>query len=407
MVKKRYQSFHLILLFTLVFLITTVNPPVHAYLNNPNDKYLMDQWGWLNIYADVTYSNGYRGDNATIVAVIDTGIDLDHPDLKDNIYTNLAEKYGTPGVDDDGNGYIDDIHGWNFVDDTNDTSDHDGHGSHCAGIIAATDNSIGICGVAPDVQILPIKVIETHKGDLSNLVDAITYACIMNASVISMSLGADPDEVGPLLKNKINNVISAAYYGNGTVLVAAAGNTDPLGIEEVMYPACNPLVIAVGATTKSNTKAYYSNYGNEVELAAPGGDSSAAIISTYNESNYAQLGGTSMACPHVSGVVALLLQWNKTLTPDEVRARLNSTAIDLGDPGKDKYFGYGLVNAAGALGLPQAHVYNPIVDWFFRNLWWILTLALAAVFLIIYYALRSKPKGGEPAYSASTTYDYY
>ena len=161
--KKRYFSFFLIT--CLVFTVTTILPTNnYAYLNNPSDKYLMQQWGWLNIYCDVTYVNGYRGNTSTIVAVIDTGIDLDHPDLQENIYTNPGEIPN--GADTDGNGYIDDIHGWNFVlgQDNNNTEDNDGHGTHCSGIIAGIDNTIGVCGVAPDVKILPVKVIETKTG---------------------------------------------------------------------------------------------------------------------------------------------------------------------------------------------------------------------------------------------------
>jgi subtilisin family serine protease len=399
----RKKTFHTFLLSSLIFMMTMVFPPIHAYGSNPSDAKLMQQWGWLRIYADVAYSNGYRGNNTTLVAVIDTGIDLDHPDLQENIYTN---PYEIPnGLDDDGNGYIDDIHGWNFVDDNNDTGDHDGHGSHCSGIIAGIDNTIGIAGVAPDVQILPIKVIETQSGDLSKLVGAIAYACTMNASVISMSIGSDPDTVGAVLKNKINTVISQAYYGNGTVLVAAAGNTKGGGIEEVTYPACNPLVIAVSATTKSDTLANYSNYGIEVEIAAPGGDERGAILSTYNESNYASLGGTSMACPHVSGVVALILQWNSSMTPDEIRARINSTAIDLGAPGKDILFGHGLISAAACLGLPMSHTYSPALDWIYRNAWWMILATIGIIILFIYSAVKKKPKSDSTYYP--TTSDYY
>ncbi len=381
----RKKQFQILLFVCLLFIAPAFFSCSFAYLNNPYDDRIMDQWGWLAIYADVAYANGYRGTNSTIVAVIDTGIDLDHPDLVDNLYTNPSETAN--GVDDDNNSYVDDIHGWNFVDDTNDTSDHDGHGSHCAGIIAANDNAIGICGVAPDVKILPIKVIESGSGDLDELVDAIAYARIMGASVISMSIGADPDSVGGGLRILIDAEILLAHLAE-IVLVAAAGNTDPVGIQEIMYPACNEYVISVGATTKSNTKAFYSNYGPEIDIAAPGGDTSGAIISTYNESNYKNLGGTSMACPHVSGVVALMLQWNGTLTADEVRARINDTAIDLGTTGWDEEFGHGLINAAGCLGLPMDHTYNPILDWIIRNMWWILLLGVIAVLAIIFNATK-------------------
>ncbi|MHA1264431.1 MAG: S8 family peptidase [Candidatus Helarchaeota archaeon] len=399
-VRHKFSTLFLffLLLFNFAFLPLTL-----AYGNNPNDPRLIDQWGWYNIYADTAYANGYRGSNTTIVAVIDTGIDLDHPDLKDNIYTNPSEAAGMDGVDDDFNNFTDDIHGWNFVDDSNDTSDHDGHGSHCAGIIAAISNNIGICGVAPNVTILPIKVIETESGTMSNLDDAINYAIAMGASVISMSIGSDPDISLPSsLRNSINAAIDAAY-ASGIVLVAAAGND--YHTTKVAYPASNSKVIAVAAVTKSNTHAPYSNQGSDVEISAPGGYFN-GIISTYNESNYVNAIGTSMATPHVSGVIALMLQKNASMTPDQIRQKINETAIDLDDPGWDKRTGEGLINAAGCLDLPMIHSYDPVIDWLNRNLWWILLLSGVIIVLVIYTLVR-KPKVTPTTTYAETTYEYY
>lgn len=373
MIKKRI--FHIFSIITLILMVTAVLPPIHAYGNNPDDPKVSDQWGWYNIYTDVAYANGYRGDNTTIVAVIDTGIDLNHPDLAANIFTN---PYEVPnGLDDDFNGYIDDIHGWNFVADSNDTSDHDGHGSHCAGIIAGVDNTIGIIGVAPNVKILPVKVIETESGDMGVLAEAINYSRMMGAKIISMSIGTD--DVAFPGKTQINIAINIAY-ASGVVLVAAAGND---GVNDVSYPAAHTNVIAVAATTKSNGHASYSNTGPEIEISAPGGDASAAIISTYNDSNYRYAAGTSMACPHVSGVIALILQWNNTLTPAEIRTLIHTNAIDLGTPGWDSTFGYGLINVAGCLGLPQEHTYDPILGWILNNIWWMLLTIFAVIVIII------------------------
>lgn len=394
MIKKRV--FHVFLLLSLFLISTTFLPAIIAYGTNPNDPKLLDQWGWYNIFADVAYSNGYRGNSSIIVAVIDTGIDLDHPDLQGNIFINQAEYSGTADFDDDGNGFKDDIYGWNFVIGQNDSdvSDNDGHGSHCAGIIAAIDNTIGVCGIAPDVTILPIKVIETESGDLSVLADAIDYAVMMNASVISMSIGAATP--GGATKIAIDTAISNAY-ASGVVLVAAAGNDEA---NDVSYPAEHLDVIAVAAVTKSNEHAPYSNYGNEIEIAAPGGYSN-AIISTDNEADYIGKAGTSMATPHVAGVIALIKQWNSTLTPDQIRQRINETADDLGTPGKDVYTGAGLINAAGCLGLPKVHTYDPFIGWLLQNLWWIALIVIAIVILII-YSLVKKPK--TPKYESS--YDY-
>jgi len=386
MTKK--QSIRITMVICSLFIISSFFPSVHGYLNNPNDEYLMQQWGWLNIYADVAYSNNYRGNSSTIVAVIDTGIDLDHPDLQANIFTNPNEIPGN-GVDDDHNGYPDDIHGWNFVSNDSNTDDNDGHGTHVAGIIAAISNCIGICGVAPNIKILPIKVIEQENGSTALLHKAILYACSMKAKVISMSLGSNDNDTDTYKASE------TAYHDYNITLVAAAGNS---GSGVVHYPAAYEHVIAVAATTKSNEHAFYSNYGPQIDIAAPGGDSSGLIISTFLNGTYEEKAGTSMATPFVSGAIALMLQWNHTLTPDQVRARLNETAIDLGDLGYDYYFGAGLVNVAGILGLPMVHTYNPILDWFIRNIWWIGLIGIAVVILIIYMALRKKPK----PYSSST-----
>jgi subtilisin family serine protease len=397
MEKRRYLYISLIF-FLFIFVINVI--PVHAYGDNPNDRRLNEQWGWLKIYCDVAYANDYRGLNTTLVAVIDTGIDLDHPDLQENIYVNQVELYGTNGVDDDGNGYVDDIHGWNFVDDNNDTSDHDRHGSHCAGIIAAVSNTEGICGAAPDVKILPVKVIETESGNMNVLADAINYSRAMGADVISMSIGTD--DVAFPGKAAINLAIALAY-ADGVVLVAAAGND---AVHDVSYPAANANVIAVSATTKSNELAFYSNWGPEIEIAAPGGDQNGAILSCDNESGYISLGGTSMACPFVAAVAALLLQWNVTLTPTEVRDRLTSTATDLGTAGDDEEFGAGLLNAAAALGLPESHVYSPILDWILINLWWMILIGVGFI-LLIALGRRKGPSKSKSTYYPDTVPEYY
>jgi len=388
-------NIRILLVICSLFIARTFLPSALAYLNNPYDEYLMQQWGWLRIYADVAYANNYRGDNSTIVAVIDTGIDLDHPDLQANIYTNPGEIPGIPGVDDDGNGYIDDVHGWNFVGPNNNTEDNDGHGTHVSGIIAAIDNTIDICGVAPHIKILPIKVIETESGNLNLLTKAINYSVKMGAKIISMSIGTNTTFSDP----QIDIAIKYAYLHNVT-LVAAAGNDKS---NKVSYPACNPYVIAVAATTSSDGHAFYSNTGPEINISAPGGDSSGGIISTYKNGGYISLAGTSMACPHVSSAIALMLQWNNSLTPAEIRARLIATAIDLGTPGRDDEFGAGLVNVAGILGLPMVHTYNPTLDWFLRNIWWIGLIGIAVILLIIFSALKKTPQGSSsstPSYSS-------
>jgi len=289
----------------------------------PNDPYLSKQWGWFDIHADKAYASGYQG-KGVVVAVLDTGVDHKHPDLKANI-----------------------VEGWNFVDNNNDTTDLDGHGTHVAGIIAATSNNrVGIAGIAPEAKIMPLKVLSESGGAWINLDKAILYAANHGAKIISMSLGG---QVTTVLSPTVLAAILIAYQKNVT-LVAAAGNENT-GAKS--YPAAYPNVIAVSAISQNHTRASFSNYGNYITFAAPGVE----ILSTmptypvtlttqYGISeNYDYLTGTSMACPFVSGVVALLLSKHPGLTPKMVRDTLVAQAIDIGEKNWDPYFGYGLPDA--------------------------------------------------------------
>ncbi|WMW21768.1 S8 family serine peptidase [Methanolobus mangrovi] len=249
------------------------------------------------------------------VAVIDTGIDYTHPDLAPNYYG-----------------------GYDFVNGDTDPMDDNGHGTHVAGIIAAVDNDdIIIVGVAPDAELYALKALDSQlDGQISDINAAIDWAIQEDMDIISMSLGSSTDFIS------LRRMCQEAY-DEGIVLVAAAGN-DCGG--NVNYPAAYDSVIAVSAMEKNGSIACFSNIGPEVELAAPG----VSILSTYKEDGYASIAGTSMATPHVSGVVALLLSANPSLTPDEVRSILQNSATDLGDSGWDDEYGYGLVNAYDAIG---------------------------------------------------------
>lgn len=305
------------------------------------------------------------GSAQVLVGVVDSGIDFSHPDLQQNIYKNTAE-IPNNGIDDDGNGYIDDYQGWDFVDAPNmdglgdyldrdnDASDENYHGTHVSGIIGAdTNNGIGIAGTAWNVRILPIRAgFRTEDDGYLEDDDAaagIIYAADMGCNVINISWG--DSNYSPIIEDACNYAIS-----KGAIIVASAGNTPgPV----CSYPARLNNVIAVGAVTNAEQLASFSSYGIDLDVVAPGQE----IFSTYGgNSQYSHLSGTSMAAPFVTGAVALLLSQNPSLDYQQVRARLHASAKDLGDKGFDNKFGAGLLDVEKLLKLPSAHtiiVNNP------------------------------------------------
>lgn len=257
------------------------------------------------------------------VAVIDTGIDKDHPDLIANIKggRNYIIKKGS-------------VNPANWDDDN-------GHGTHVAGIIAASDNEIGVIGVAPTADLYAVKVLNRNgSGSLSDVIAGIDWAVGNNMDVINMSLGADSSSLS--FKEAVDNAYSA-----GVVVVAAAGNDGA----EVDYPAAYGSVIAVAATNSSNVRPSWSSFGPEVELSAPG----VYVRSTWKDNGYNTISGTSMASPHVAGTAALILaspvlpgfdaDTDGVWDASEVRSALQATADNLGAPGFDNYYGFGLVDA--------------------------------------------------------------
>jgi len=236
------------------------------------------------------------------VAVLDTGISK-HKDLK---------------IKD----------GVSFV--SPDFNDNNGHGTAVAGVTAALLNNKGIVGVAPDVDLYAVKIMEGSNGDLSNAIAGVEWAIDNNVDIVSMSFGMES-------YSQIFKEVLEGAYNNGILLVAAAGNE-----EDILYPAKYSDVIAVGAVDKDNNKVAFSSYGYELELVAPGVD----INSTSLNNEYSLLSGTSMAAPHVAGVTALIKAYNSSLTNAEIRAKLRNDALDLGAIGKDDYYGYGLVQAS-------------------------------------------------------------
>jgi serine protease len=298
----------------------------------PNDPYFDYQWHLLGL-DDGGIGMESAWDIATgssvTVAVIDTGITAG-TDLADTCF----------------------VSGYDFVNDDNDPSDDNGHGTHVAGTVAqSTNNNLGVCGVAFDACLMPVKVLDQDGyGTYTDIIDGINFAVNNGADIISMSLEGSAHSQG--LEDACENA-----YNNGVTCVAASGNSGQNG---VAYPAAyDDYVIAVGATRYDKTRAYYSNYGSSLDVVAPGGDiyvdqngdeyADGVLQQTFDPDwGYFFWQGTSMATPHVSGVAALLYS-NGVTTPNGIRDALESTAYDLGSTGWDMYYGYGLINAYDAL----------------------------------------------------------
>lgn len=294
------------------------------------------QWGPAAIGLPALWNQPKITSKRPVIAIIDTGVDIEHPDLAANIWTNDKEANGIDGEDDDNNGFADDIHGWDFVNQTSKIADYNGHGTHCAGIAAAVgDNGIGITGANPDALIMPIAVLQSDgTGDIATIIKGIDYATANGADVISMSLGVYSYSFA------LEQSLAKAY--SKTVLVAAAGN-DGLNINPLngsygapMYPAAFQFVFGVMASTTQSDLADFSNYDYDgpilscynndetlynYELAAAGKD----IISTFPNGRYRKMNGTSMACPLAAGAISRLLECKNYINKEYLFADLIHT----------------------------------------------------------------------------------
>ncbi|MEA1894766.1 MAG: S8 family serine peptidase [Euryarchaeota archaeon] len=328
---------------------------------NPNVKYVEPDyifnataqqlpWGVERIGAPIVH--GYNRGSGVKVAILDSGIDYNHPDLYGNY-----------------------VGGIDFVNGDDDPMDDYGHGTHCAGIVAAMDNEIGVIGVAPEASLYGVKVLNNRgNGQTSDIIAGIEWSVNNDMQVLSMSLG------GWQYSSALHEACDAAS-NSGVLLVAAAGNRGsnwmPSGnVDIVDYPARYESVIAVAATDSMDERPYWSSTGASVELAAPGVD----INSTYWDDTYTTKLGTSMACPHVGGTAALILvtpedtardanndgtyetNGDGVWTNNEVRAILQATANDLGDPGRDNLYGFGLVNASKAVPPSGDDIIGPMTS---------------------------------------------
>ena len=322
----------------------------------PNDEYFDLQWHLINsgqaggldnedILAPEAWSRRSTSPNIT-VAVIDSGIQLDHPDLINNIWINSDEIYGN-GFDDDGNGYVDDSYGWNFPA-SSPVPFTDEHGTHVAGIIGAEgNNGIGVTGVSWDVQIMPLDVFNGAKGASDNdIINAIYYAANNGADVINMSLGqtvenanlSDYEFYDPYGYSSYYNALTYAV-SQGITVVIAAGNDDLNNDLHLSIPAAFSEeiegVISVAALSNSGDLSWYTNYGSTVTIAAPGGNADGSvigeIISTVPNSDYYGISGTSMASPIVAGSAALVKAENNNLSPANIESVLTNSADKIRD----------------------------------------------------------------------------
>ena len=323
----------------------------------PNDPRFEEQWNLSLIEMPGAWAIE-KGDPEVIVAVVDTGFDYTHEDLASQTWVN-ADEIPDNGIDDDNNGYIDDVRGWDFSEPPssdgsgksqngdNDPIDESGHGTHVAGIIgAAVDNDVGIAGIAWNCTLMPIRGagVEGIRDDRSAA--AIVYAVDNGARVINMSWGGR--ERSFVLRDAVDYA-----YARGVLMIAASGNASE---GASIFPAGYRQVISVAATEQHKQKFYQSNFGASIDIGAPGN----VIVSTQINNRYRPLSGTSMATAHVSGVAALIISKRPSLTHQEVRQILLSTADPITE--SPELVGAGNLNAARALmasGSLKAHILSP------------------------------------------------
>ena len=355
-----------------------------------NDPLLNDQWHYNNdghiagtkVGADANvfkaWETGVTGSKDVVVAIIDGGFQVDHPDLKDNVWINTAELNGKPGVDDDGDGYVDDIYGYNFVINSSDINAHS-HGTHVAGTVGATNNNgIGVCGVAGGsdgkggVKMMVCQVFDSRASSsaVADFGAAIVYAADRGASIAQCSWGAS------VAGDEDKSVTEAVNYFtkngggdkmNGGLCIFAAGNN---GEEGDYYPGCLDKVVAVGSMAPDGSVAYYSNRGKWVDVTAPGGlednGQQYGVLSTLPNSTYGYNEGTSMACPHVSGIAALILSkyGNKQFSNETLRTLLTTSVNDLytQNPEYKGLMGSGYIDAYKALQGKEGSVPEAVAD---------------------------------------------
>jgi subtilisin family serine protease len=352
--------------------VTEAEPEYYyEYSYVPTDPMYSSQWAHKQTNAEIGWDEE-KGSSETIIAILDSGVDLNHEDLKDNLWINTSEIEGN-SVDDDNNGYIDDVHGFNFYSleeepqvcspgqDCSNRAPMDalGHGTHCAGIAAAPQNSIGVSGVCPNCKIMALRTGNQDYLSTTAIVLGLQYAIDMGADIVNMSFGGDVNS--PIMQQKITEA-----YNAGVILIAAAGND---GSAWASYPASYDQVLSVAATNVNKGPSFYTNWSNTVDVAAPGGDGQvdSMILSTVPKNNekladpsgYKSLQGTSMAAPYVSGLAGLIKSKHPDWSVEQIyRAIEIGSTRDIGSDNSEfrsiygesgRYMGVGNVNVKNSL----------------------------------------------------------
>lgn len=290
--------------------------PAFGFRTKGDDELLGQLWGMKTIDAASAWAVT-TGSPDVKVAVVDTGVDHQHPDFGGRV-----------------------AKGYDFINNDDDAMDDHYHGTHCAGSIAAGIGNGGVVGVAPNVSMVAVKVLsKSGSGSYAGVANGIIYAADSGAQIISMSLG------GPSSSAVIDDAVKHAI-SKGALVVAAMGNDNS---ERPSYPAAAPGVMAVGSTMVGDKRSSFSNFGKHISVGAPGSD----ILSTVPGGKYKSLSGTSMATPHTAGLCALVKSRFPEFTADQIRAQVEKTSDDVGEAGFDKFFGHGRINAGRAIPKPD------------------------------------------------------
>ncbi|MDF3028057.1 MAG: Thermitase [Fluviicola sp.] len=330
--------------------------PLDRMCLTPNDPSYSSQWGLSNINAPTAWNYFSTGSNV-VVAIVDDAVERTHADLSPNLWVNSGEIAGN-NIDDDNNGYIDDINGYDVASNDNNpnppSSSFD-HGTHVAGIVSArSNNGVGVASIGFSCKLMCVKS-TTTVGQVTNGYDGILYAAVSGADVINMSWG------GPGTSTTAQNIVNYAA-GEGCILIAAAGNDD---VNTQFYPAAYNNVVSVAATTSTNTKASFSNYGSWIDVSAPGNN----IYSTTVGNSYGNKSGTSMASPMVAGLAGLMKSLNPNMPNSDLINCLLTTAvnIDAQNPSFIGELGSGRIDAAAAMACVSTSLNNPPVADFSAN----------------------------------------